>query len=119
MTGEVSAEKFRKNYDFLAESHQNELQILRDELNKAKRLLSSAPKISRTEHQREIDRLERAVKRAETSVHRDKKERIEQEAIQNAKREEFEKRKHGKGQWHMKRGNNLLLCLHVMLTPYR
>lgn len=65
-------------------------------------MLASSPRDQREEREQEVAKLEQAVKRAESNVNRDKREQIEQDALGKAKQEEKEKRKAGKGAWHMK-----------------
>jgi len=65
-------------------------------------MLASSPHNQREEREQEVAKLEQAVKRAESNVNRDKREQIEQEALRTAKQDEKEKRKVGKGAWHMK-----------------
>lgn len=67
-------------------------------------MLASSPRDQREEREQEVARLEQALKRAESNVNRDKREQIEQDALGKAKHEEREKRKAGKGAWHMKEG---------------
>ncbi|KAK7468853.1 rRNA biogenesis protein rrp36 [Stygiomarasmius scandens] len=102
MTGEFSSEKFRKNYGFLADSHKTELQTLRENLKRAKKSLSSSPRDLRPEREAEIKRLELAVKRAESTVNKDRREEIEQQALEHVSKEERDKRKTGKGSWYLK-----------------
>ena len=65
-------------------------------------MLASSPHNQREGREQEVARLEQAVKRAESNVNRDRREQIEQDALGQAKQEEKEKRKEGKGAWHMK-----------------
>ncbi|KAK7059009.1 rRNA biogenesis protein rrp36 [Paramarasmius palmivorus] len=102
MTGPLSAEKFQENYSFLAKNHETELVTLRENLQRARRLLSSSPRHLRADREAEIERLELAVKRAESAVNRDRQQHAEQRALNQAKKEEREKRKEGKGNWWMK-----------------
>jgi hypothetical protein len=51
------------------------------------------------------------VKRAESSVNRDKREKVEMEALERVGREEREKRKKGKAGWWMKSGKRLSFLL--------
>jgi ribosomal RNA-processing protein 36 len=60
----------------------------------------------RSEREREIERLELAVKRGESTVNRDKREKVETDALQKATREEREKRQQGKAGWWMKSCKN-------------
>lgn len=82
--------------------HKTELSTLKENLKRAKKGLVSCPHNQREEREQEVAKLEQAVKRAESNVNQDRRERIEQDALQKAKREESEKRKSGKGAWHMK-----------------
>ncbi|KAL0576354.1 rRNA biogenesis protein rrp36 [Marasmius crinis-equi] len=102
MTGQLSVEKFQSNYDFLTKSHGTELKTLRENLKRARKLLSNSPRDLRPEREAEVARLELAMKRAESVVNRDRQQHAERTALSKVKKEEQEKRKHGKGQWHMK-----------------
>ncbi|KAG6842241.1 hypothetical protein C0991_000211 [Blastosporella zonata] len=105
LSGEFSAEKFQHGYAFLADSHKRELETLRDNLKRARKLLASSPRDTYEERANEVQRLEQAVKRAESLVNKDKRDKIEQEALVKVNKEEREKRKQGKGKWHMKESN--------------
>jgi len=76
--------------------------VLRESLTKARKVLAS--KGPRSEREEEVERLERAVKRAESMVNRDRNARVEQEALGKTKKEEVERRKQGKGMWYLKKG---------------
>ncbi|KAF5374881.1 hypothetical protein D9758_000320 [Tetrapyrgos nigripes] len=102
MSGEFSAEKYRNNYSFLTDAHKTELQTLRENLKRARKLLASSPRDLRPEREAEVQRLELAVKRAESSVNRDRREEVEQKALDRVSKEEREQRKAGKGSWHLK-----------------
>jgi len=82
--------------------HETELSTLKENLKRAKKMLASSPRDQREEREYEVAKLEQAVKRAESNVNKDKREQIEQDALQRAKQDEKEKRKAGKGAWHMK-----------------
>jgi ribosomal RNA-processing protein 36 len=82
--------------------HKTELSTLKENLKRAKKMLASSPHNQREEREEEVARLEQAIKRAESNVNKDKREQVEQDALQKAKQEEKEKRKVGKGAWHMK-----------------
>ncbi|KZV77073.1 DUF947-domain-containing protein [Peniophora sp. CONT] len=109
--GSFDPTKFRSQYDFLSNLHKDELSTLRENLKRARKLVVSSPRDQRTEREAEVERLERAVKRAESAVNRDKRERVEQEAIASATREEKEKRKHGKGAFYLKDADKKKLLL--------
>ncbi|KAJ8486760.1 hypothetical protein ONZ45_g14558 [Pleurotus djamor] len=102
LAGELSKEDFHKNYSFLADNHITELQTLRANLKQARKRLSSAPRDLREEYEQEVGRLELAVKRAESAVNRDKREKVEETALSQVAEAEREKRKQGKRGWWMK-----------------
>ncbi|KAF5385210.1 hypothetical protein D9615_001491 [Tricholomella constricta] len=102
LAGEFSAEKFEKSYGFLAESHKKELETLRENLKRARKLLASSPRDTYEERASEVHRLELAVKRGESLVNKDRRDKIEQEALAKVSKEEREMRKQGKGKWHLK-----------------
>ncbi|KAH8100669.1 DUF947-domain-containing protein [Cristinia sonorae] len=105
IVGEFSAKRFQSQYGFLTSIHHEELSTLRDNLKRARKLLATSPKHLREEREAEVQKLERAVKRAESTVNRDRREKIEQEALERASKEEREKRKQGKGAWYMKKSD--------------
>ncbi len=84
--------------------HQTELSTLRENLKRARKLLTTSPRDLRQEREAEVQRLERAVKRAESTVNKDKKDKIEESALKKVRHEEKERRKSGKGAWYMKEG---------------
>lgn len=97
--------------------HETELKTLRDNLKRARKLLASSPRDLREAREQEVHRLELAVKRAESLVNKDKRDRIEQEALGRAAKEEKEKQKQGKGRFWMKNGV-FHLFLHNPLSLY-
>lgn len=82
--------------------HKTELSTLKENLKRARRMLRSSPHNQREEREQEVAKLEQAFKRAESNVNRDKREKIEEDALQRAKQEEKERRKTGKRSWYMK-----------------
>jgi len=102
MAGELSAKRFRSQYGFLADMHSQEMRTLRDNLKRARKLLVNSPRDLREEREQEVQRLERAYKRAESMVSKDRQEKIEQEALEKVAKEENERRKAGKGAWFIK-----------------
>lgn len=78
--------------------------MLRESLRKARKMLGSSAKEVRSEREEEVWRLERAMKRTESMVNRDRDARVEQEALGKTKKEEVERRKQGKGRWFLKKG---------------
>jgi ribosomal RNA-processing protein 36 len=89
----------------LADLHTQELSTLRENLKRARKLLASSPRDLREEREAEVARLEQAVKRTESLVNKDKREKVEQAALRKVTQQEKEKRKQGKGNWYMKRGS--------------
>ena len=71
---------------------------------KARKRLASSPRELRSEREEELERLERAMKRAESMVNRDRTARVEQEVLSKTKKEEAGRRKEGKGKWFLKKG---------------
>ena len=104
VSGEFDAKRFQSQYGFLAEMHEEELKTLRENLKRARKLLVNSPRDLREERAAEVERLERAVKRAESIVNKDRREKVEMEALSKAAKEEREKRKQGKKAWFMKDG---------------
>ncbi|KZT30533.1 DUF947-domain-containing protein [Neolentinus lepideus HHB14362 ss-1] len=102
LAGEFDSSRFRQQYGFLPEMHETELKTLRTDLKRARKLLASSPRDLRDERALEVDRLERAVKRAESSVNKDKRDQVEHAALERVRREEKEKQKQGKRVWYMK-----------------
>lgn len=102
ITGTYDPQKFKSQYKFLSTLHTSELSTLRSNLSLARKLLSNSPRDLRAAREREVGRLELAVKRAESSVNRDKREKIEMEALERVGREERERRRKGKAGWWMK-----------------
>ncbi|KIK70929.1 hypothetical protein GYMLUDRAFT_66140 [Collybiopsis luxurians FD-317 M1] len=102
MTGDFSSQKFRQNYGFLTESRKTELVTLRENLKRARKLLTSSPRDIKQEREVEVSRLELAMKRTESAVNKDRRDTIEQEALRDAKKLEQQKQQSGKGKWYMK-----------------
>lgn len=111
ITGEFSAERFRSQYGFLSDMHEQEMKTLKDNLKRARKMLFSSPKDLRAEREQEVQRLERALKRAESLVNRDKREKVEASALSKLRQEEKEKQKQGKGAWYMKDGTVKLVFI--------
>lgn len=64
--------------------------------------MASSPHDLYDERESEVNRLELAVKRAESLVNKDRRDKVEQEALSKLTKEEREKRKDGKGEWYLK-----------------
>ncbi|KAI0004132.1 hypothetical protein BJV74DRAFT_427135 [Russula compacta] len=104
LSGEFDATMFRNHYKFLPEIREGELVTLRDNLKRARKLLVSSPRHLRPEREAEVERLALAVKRAESFVNRDKRERVEQQALSAVTKEERNKRQNGKTAFWLKKG---------------
>jgi ribosomal RNA-processing protein 36 len=103
----LDARAYEKSYGFLADLRAAEHMELRENLKRARKRLASSPRDLYEERATEVDRLEQALKRAESVVHKDRREKVDREALERAKRDEKEKRKQGKGAWHMRNCNFL------------
>ncbi|KAF9535430.1 hypothetical protein CPB83DRAFT_754215 [Crepidotus variabilis] len=103
-TGTYDPTKFQQSYAFLSNNRKSELQTLKETLKKARKVLSSSPRDVRFEREQEIERLERAVKRAESNVNRDRLDQVEREALSGVKKTEKEKQNQGKAEWFLKKG---------------
>lgn len=104
VTGEFDTKRFHSQYGFLSDMHTDELKKLRDNLKRARKLLANSPRDLREDREAEVERLERAVKRAESSVNKDRREKVELDALSKVAKEEREKQKQGKKAWFMKDG---------------
>ena len=113
VTGEFDPKRFHNQYSFLSDLHHEELSTLKENLKRARKLLVNSPRDLRQEREAEVERLERAVKRAESAVNKDRREKVEMEALSKAAKEEREKRKQGKKAWYMKNGTSLLSDVHL------
>ncbi|KAJ7786269.1 DUF947-domain-containing protein [Mycena metata] len=102
LAGEFSPQKFQEQYGFLADAHKTELRTLRENLKAARKLLVSSPRDLRADREAEVSRLEMAVKRAESMVNKDRRAKVDQEALTKLNEAERAKRKEGKGEWWMK-----------------
>jgi len=90
---------------------EGELATLRDNLKRARKLLTSSPRHLRAERNAEVERLTLAVKRAESSVNRAKRERVEQNALSTMEKEERQKRQEGKKPYWLKDAEKKKLLL--------
>lgn len=102
LTGELKEDGFQAAYSFLPEMHVEELATLKENLSRARKLLANSPKHLREERAEEVQRLDFAVRRLESTVQREHRQKIEQDALDSAKKAEKEKQQYGKGQWFMK-----------------
>lgn len=111
--GKYSEEKFKQGFSFLSEVHISELNVLRENIKRARKMVLSSPRDQRSEWEAEVARLERALKRSESVVNRDKSEKVDRDALNKIAQDEKEKRAQGKGRWFMKDGIYLfvLFCL--------
>ncbi|KAG9100138.1 rRNA biogenesis protein rrp36 [Ceratobasidium sp. 370] len=102
LSGELSQSHIAKAYSFLPELQKSEAAALHASLAKARKQ-RAAPET--------IDKLERALKRAESAVERAKREEREREVLAKAKKEEEAKRKEGKRAWFLKKSEKRDLLL--------
>lgn len=107
--GRYNPSKFKRQYDFLSGLRGDELATLRGHVKRARKLLVNSPSHLRAEREEEVKRLEHAMKRAESAVNLDNRERVEFKALESAKQTEKEKRKQGKAGWWMKRSKPCIL----------
>lgn len=103
VAGEFKADKYQHNYAFLAERHGDELKTLRENLKRARKMMNNAPRHLWQDYEEEVQRLELAVKRAESTVNRERADRVQREALQKISKGEKEKQKQGKGKWYLKK----------------
>ena len=101
--GRYDSSKFKQQYDFLSGLRNDECLTLHEHVKRARKLLANSPSHLRAEREEEVKRLEHAMKRAESAVNLDSRERVEHKALQSAKQTEKEKREQGKAGWWMKR----------------
>ncbi|KAI9069293.1 DUF947-domain-containing protein [Trametes sanguinea] len=111
ITGEFDPKRFHTQYGFIAEMHEQELKTLKENLKRARKLLANSPRDLREEREAEVQRLERAVKRAESMVNKDRQEKVQLEALSKVAKEEREKRQQGKKAWYMKDSDKKALLL--------
>ncbi|KAI0308005.1 hypothetical protein B0F90DRAFT_104208 [Multifurca ochricompacta] len=111
LSGEFDATKFQNHYSFLSDMHQGELRMLRENLNRARKLLASSPRDLFPERVAEVERLALAVKRAESSVSRDKREKVEYEALSVVAKDEREKQQKGKKAYWLKNAEKKKLLI--------
>jgi ribosomal RNA-processing protein 36 len=110
LAGELNPQHFASSYAFLSDLHSSEVKTLRDNLKRARKMVVSSPQDQRAEREAEVARLERALKRAESAVNKDKREKVEREALKKLSSEEKERRKQGKGAWYLKDGAYSSCC---------
>jgi len=78
---------------------------LKENLKRAQKLLASSPRDQYEVREEEVKRLQLAVKRAESQVDRDRREKVEQDALSKFSQGERNLRKEGKGSWYLKESN--------------
>ena len=88
---------------------QGELVMLRDNLKRARKLLASSPRHLRPEREAEVERLALAVKRAESSINKDKREKVERETLSAITKDERNKRQKGKKAYWLKNSRPFIL----------
>lgn len=78
--------------------------------------MQNAPRHLKDDYEAETQRLELAVKRAESTVNRERMDGVQREALRKAAKDEKEKQKQGKGNWYLKKGKWLarLFCIQML-----
>ena len=102
LSGSFSSDTFQAGYSFLNSLQESEFSQLKTELSNARKLLAQSPEDQRSEREEDVARLQRALKRVETTVERTKREKRDRDALRKAKKEEREKQQNGKKAWFMK-----------------
>ncbi|KAG8849593.1 rRNA biogenesis protein rrp36 [Serendipita sp. 411] len=109
--GDFSSDHFRKDYGFLSDLRTEELDAIKRDLSRAKRLLANSPAHLRDERGIEVEKLERTMKRTESTIERSKREAFERDVVLTMKRDERQKRSEGKKEWHWKKSDEKQLKL--------
>ncbi|KAF8320317.1 DUF947-domain-containing protein [Clavulina sp. PMI_390] len=103
LSGSFDQSQFSKSYSFITGLQETEVGDLKTSLSRARKLLANSPAHLRDDRAAEVTRLERALKRTESHVEREKRERRQREVLGAAKKAEQAKQAAGKGIWHMKK----------------
>jgi hypothetical protein len=93
-----------KGYDFLPQLLSEEFASLKTALNAATKAERSCARADKDSWAAEKERIERQLAQTRTRLERTQREAREREVLAKAKKDEREKRKEGKGAWHMKKG---------------
>lgn len=101
LSGTLDPHLHSSSYNFLPDMLNSELSTLQSSLKLARKAVLSAPRSERAEKEAEVERIENELGRVRTRREREARERREREALGGWKREEREKRKEGKGEWHL------------------
>ncbi|KAG8813345.1 rRNA biogenesis protein rrp36 [Serendipita sp. 399] len=109
--GDFSSDHFRKDYGFLSELRTQELEAIKRDLSRAKRLLANSPAHLRDERRIEAEKLERTMKRTESTIERGNREAFECDVMLKVKRDERLKRSEGKKEWYFKKSDERKLKL--------
>ncbi|WWD20276.1 hypothetical protein CI109_104752 [Kwoniella shandongensis] len=109
--GQVDPHLHSQSYAFLPS-------LLKEELYKLRKAVSAAAKVERTcpwaekpARTAEREKLEDQLGKLRTRLVRTEREEMERNVLASAKKEEREKREHGKGAWYMKKGEKRDLLL--------
>ena len=95
-----------KGYNFLPQLLKDEFSSLKTALNAASKAERTCSRADKASWAAEKERLERQLAQTRTRLERTQREAREREVLANAKKAEREKRKEGKGAWHMKKGRS-------------
>jgi ribosomal RNA-processing protein 36 len=94
------------SYSFLTPLLKSEFSTARARLNAALKAERSSPRDQREERIAEREEAESEVARLRSRVEVAERQEREREALARVKKEEKDKRAHGKGEWHLKRGTS-------------
>ena len=97
-----------KGYTFLPQLLSEEFASLKTALNAATKAERTCARADKESWSSEKERLERQLAQTRTRLERTQREARERDVLAKAKKEEREKRKEGKGAWHMKKGGSLV-----------
>lgn len=83
--------------------HKEEFSTLKASLARARKLLATSPLHLRESREKEVERLEKALKKTESVVNRERQQQVESQALNKLRKEEKEKQKTGKKAWWLKK----------------
>lgn len=100
--GEFDATKFASSYGFITDIQREEAKKIRHTIRDIKKSLPEALPNTRQQEIKRIEELKKTLNRTETSIKKARKEAREREVLMQARKEEKERRKDGKGEWYLK-----------------
>ncbi|KAG8902326.1 rRNA biogenesis protein rrp36, partial [Tulasnella sp. 417] len=96
--GEFDATKFASSYGFITDIQKDEAKKIRHTIRDIKKALPEALPNARQQGIKQIEELKKTLNRTETSIKKARKEAREREVLMQARKEEKERRKDGKGE---------------------